>query len=61
MSGLGPATTPGVPEGVSGTSTSVPPSAPRFGPILDPATGQPIERSRVAISIDALAKRAGRR
>jgi hypothetical protein len=31
MSGLGPATRPGVPQGYSVTSTSTPPSTPRYG------------------------------
>jgi hypothetical protein len=48
MSGLGPATRPGVPQGYSVTSTSTPPSAPLYG-------------STPATSLADMARRAGAR
>jgi hypothetical protein len=54
ISGLGPATKPGVPEGNSTTQTSTPPSAKRYGI-------EYVERSTPVGTVDQLARKAGRR
>jgi hypothetical protein len=77
VSGLGPATRPGIPQGYSEQRTSTPPSAPLFGQgRYDPATAainrstpgngriDPAELpppSTTAVDLATLARRAGRK
>jgi hypothetical protein len=60
VSGLGPATRPGIPQGYSVTSVSTPPSAPLYNQQrFDPAEIPP--PSRPMSSLDELARRAGKK